>query len=128
MLNFYSMFNWLLKPSFLFKSLLIIFSAAVFLYRLDAIPMVLYDEPLYAKVGYEFFSNGHLSPGVFTGREFFLYTWLLGIWLNFFPITLEGFRLCSVFLGVLSLFFGMDIGRRLRFPLFLQLSLGYFIL
>jgi len=122
------MFNWLLKPSFLFKSLFILFSAAVFLYRLDAIPMVLYDEPLYAKVGYEFFSNGHLSPGVFAGREFFLYTFLLGIWLKFFPITLEGFRSCSVFLGLASLFVGMDIGRKLRFPLFLQLGLGYFIL
>jgi len=122
------MFNRLLKPSFLFKSLFILFSAAIFLYRLDAIPMVLYDEPLYAKVGYEFFSNGHLNPGIFAGREFFLYTCLLGIWLKFFPITLEGIRLCSVFLGLASLFVGMDIGRKLRFPLFLQLSLGYFIL
>jgi len=91
--------------------------------------MVLYDEPLYAKTAYQFFLKGSVNSNfpAFGGKEFFLYPLLLSFWNHFFTVSLFNFRLFSAFMGGLTVFFIMDIARKLRLSLTRQLLLGFFV-
>lgn len=79
------------------------------IYKLDAIPVILYDEPLYSFTAFNFSHFFHFQHdfGIFSGKEFCLYPFLLGLTYKLFGADLIIGRLLSVSMGIGSLYFFM---------------------
>jgi len=118
------------KSTFLFI-LFLIFFGSIYLFRLDAIPQVVMDEPWYANTAYQFSKGlGLHNTNAYErgGDQFFLYTVFLGVYYKFFPVTLWASRAFSVAFGALTLVGLLQVMRVLRLHLSsISVGVGLFI-
>lgn len=100
------------------------------LFFLDRFPSILYDEPLYADTAYFFSEYGSLSNilGGYSGKQFFLYPFLLSFYMKITEPTLFSLRLFNLVIGSLTLgLFILITNRILKHRLIVVATVACFI-